>query len=410
MALYAYQAFSKDGKKVKGFIDASSVSSVKEQLTRQSLFPISVELAQSATTGGFFKRLFTKKVSTKDKILFTRQLSTLLKAGVPLLQALELLTEQLEGQLRSITVVIKDNVKEGISFADALAKYPRIFETLYVQLVRAGEASGRLETILDRLADYLERSATMQKKIKNAMRMPLIQLGAALLVIIGLITKVVPGIAESLGDEELPFITKTMMDIAYLLTNYYLFIILGLIIIIALYKYWSSTTSGARAIDAIKLRIPLLKNITKTKAVIQFSYTLGMLLEGGVDLAQALDIVCAVIDNRILTDTLKQARDNIVKQGKIAQYLKQTGMFPAIAIYLIKTGEETGQLDTMLLTVARDYEENLRELMDGLTAAITPIMLIVVAGLISLIILSIMLPILQMMESASKGMEGSTGG
>lgn len=404
MALYSYQAFSKDGKKVKGFIDASSISSAKEQLTRQSLFPISVELTQS-TTGGFFSRLFTKKVTIKDKILFTRQLGTLLKAGVPLLQALELLTEQLEGQLRTITVAIKDNVKEGISLADALAKYPRIFETLYVQLVRAGEASGKLESILDRLAEYLERSAATQRKVKGAMRMPLIQLGAALLVVAGLIVKVVPSIAEGLSGQgqELPALTQFMMDLADFLSSYYLFIIIGLIILIIIYRYWSSTNTGARTIDTIKLRLPLVKHITKTNAVVQFCYTLGMLLEGGVDLAQALDIVCAVIDNRILTDTLRQARDNIVKQGKIAQYLKQTNMFPAIAIYLIKTGEETGQLDAMLLTVARNYEEELRELIDGLTSAIAPIMLIVVGGLIGLIILSIMLPILKIMETASGG-------
>jgi type II secretory pathway component PulF len=405
MALYAYQAFSKDGKKVKGFIDASSLSSAKEQLTRQSLFPISVELAQSSSNGGFLSSLFTRKVSTKDKILFTRQLSTLLKAGIPLLQALELLIEQLEGQLRTITIAIKDNVKEGISLADALAKYPRIFETLYVQLVRAGEASGKLETILDRLADYLERSAATQKKVKSALRMPLIQLAAAIIVVAGLVIKVVPSIAEGLSGQgqELPGLTQFMMDVADFLTNYYLFIISGLIILIIIYRYWSSTTTGARTIDRIKLRLPLVKRITKTNAVVQFCYTLGMLLEGGVDLAQALDIVCAVIDNRILTDTLKEARDNIVKQGKIAQYLKQTNIFPAIAIYLIKTGEESGQLDTMLLTVARNYEEELRELIDGLTSAITPAMLLFVAGLIGLIILSIMLPILKVMEAASGG-------
>jgi type II secretory pathway component PulF len=402
MALYAYQAFSKDGKKVKGFIDASSISSAKEQLVRQSLYPISVNLAQSGTTGGFFSRLFTRKVSTKDKILFTRQLSTLLKAGVPLLQALELLTEQLEGQLRTITVAIKDNVKEGISLADALAKYPRIFETLYVQLVRAGEASGKLETILDRLADYLERSAATQRKVRSALRMPLIQFTAVLLVVIGLVVKVVPSIAEGLSGQgqEMPALTQFMMNTADFITNYYLFFIIGFILLIVIYRYWSSTTAGARFIDAIKLRLPLVKHITKTNAVVQFCYTLGMLLEGGVDLAQALDIVCAVIDNRILTDTLKQARDNIVKQGKIAQYLKQTNIFPAIAIYLIKTGEETGQLDTMLLTVARNYEEELRDLIDGLTSAISPIMLIVVAILIGIIILSIMLPVLKIMEAA----------
>ena len=154
-----------------------------------------------------------------------------------------------------------------------------------------------------------------------------------------------------------------------------------------------------RTIDRIKLHLPVVKYLTKTNAVVQFSYTLGMLLEGGVNLAEALDIVCAVIDNKLLVDLLKKARDNIVKQGKIAQYLQQTQIFPAIAIYLIKTGEETGQLDAMLLTVARNYEQELNEHINRMSGAIAPLMLVVVGGLVGLIILSIMLPIFEMMET-----------
>jgi|SRR5579863_675018 len=401
MALYAYQAFSKDGKKIQGVIDAPSVDAVKEQLALKGLFPITVSLTSHTARSGLFARFFGGRVTTKNKVLFTNQLAILLKAGVPLLQALELLVDQVEGALRSITIAIKDDVKEGSSFANALSKYPAIFPNLYVQLVRAGESSGNLEPILVRLSEYLERSEAIRKKVSGALQYPMIQLAAALIVVVGMIKFVVPNIAEALAgqDQELPALTKTMVGIADFVGDYYLVLIVAVIIIVASYKYWASTIQGRRMLDVIKLHIPLIKHITKTTAMVQFSYTLGMLLEGGVNLAEALDIVCAVIDNTMLTDLLKKARDNIVKQGKIAQYLQQTNIFSPIAIYLIKTGEETGQLDAMLLTVARNFEQDLNELIDKLTAAIAPIMLVVVGGLVGLIILSIMQPIFSMMNN-----------
>jgi len=405
MALYSYQAFSKEGKKVSGLIDAPSLSAVKEQLAKQGLFPISIVLASYEAREGLFARFFGRSVSVKDKILFTKQLATLLKSGVPLLQALELLIDQVEGRLRSIVITIKDRVKEGSSLADALAQYPKVFETIYVQLVRAGEASGNLEVILERLTDYLARREEIRKQVVGAIRFPLIQLSVALIVVVGLITFVIPGIAEGLAsqDQPLPTITAVMMGIANFFKSYYLIIIILLIIMIIAYRYWSSTPQGARTLDTIKLHIPLIKYISKTNAVVQFSYTLGLLLNGGVNLAEALDIVCDIIDNKILTDALNEARDKIIKQGKIAQYLKETGIFPPIAIYLIKTGEETGKLDTMLLMVAENYEEELRELINKLTTALGPIMLIVVGLVIGLIVLAIMSPVMNMMSQVGGG-------
>jgi type II secretory pathway component PulF len=405
MALYSYQAFSKDGKKVKGVIDASSIANVKEQLTKNGLFPTHVELATEGATGGW-RRFFERRVSFKDKILFTKQLAVLLKSGIPLLQALELLTEQLEGKLRTITVAVKDDVKEGKSFADSLAKYPRIFETIYIQLVRAGEASGNLEKILDRLVGYLERREAIRASVRKALQTPLIQLIVIVLVVALLLIKVIPTIAENLVTEgaTLPLPTRIVMGLSSFLTGHYLLLIIIIAAIVGSFIYWRSTSQGARMLDKIKLRIPLVKYISKTSAVVQFSYALGMLLEGGVNLAEALDIVCAIIDNRILTDTLKEARDKIVKQGKIAQYLKQTDIFPPIAIYLIKTGEETGQLDAMLLTVAQNYEEEMRTLIDRLTSLIGPIMLVIMAIIVGFIIMSIMMPIIQMSEIAGGGL------
>jgi len=396
MALYFYQAFSKEGKKISGYIDASSEAAVREMLGKKGSYPIKISPAAGQQVG-FFKRIFQARVSTKDKVLFTKQLSVLLKSGVPLLQALELLVEHFEGRLKVIVIRLKDSIKEGISLAEALKSYPTIFPNIYVQLVRAGEASGNLEVILDRLVEYMERQEAIRKRIRSAMSYPLMQLGVAVVVVAVLMVFVVPQMVENIQGMggELPGPTKFLIAISSVFTNYFLFIIFGLIVLIGGFTYWKSTPGGARTIDKIKLKIPIVKTFSRIGAVVQFSQTLGMLLESGVNLSEALDIVCSIIDNRILSDALNEARDKIIKQGKIAQYLKQTEIFPPIAIYLIKTGEESGNLGSMLLTVSKNYEEDLSELADSLAGKIGPIMLIIMAVVVGFIVISIALPMFQ---------------
>ncbi len=398
MALYSYQAFSKDGKKITGTIDAPSLQSAKELLSKQGIYPIAVSLSSQEAAFPWWKRLFAKKITIKEKILFTRQLAVLLKSGVPLLQALELLTEQFEGSLKTILVTIKDEVKEGISFADALKKYPKVFDNIYVQLVRAGEASGKLELILERLTSYMERRAEIRKRVRAALTGPVIQLAVAVLVISVLLIKVVPSMTANFAaaGAELPLPTKILLAISSVFTDYYLFVIIGLILTGAAFLYWKSTEAGARMIDQIKLKLPIIGYFARTNAIVQFCNTLGMLLEGGVNLAESLDIVVNIIDNRVLASALREARDKIIKQGKIAQYLRQTNIFPPIASYLISTGEQSGQLDFMLLTVAKNYEEELGEYADGLSALIGPVLLIVMAFIVGFIVLALMLPMLQM--------------
>ncbi len=401
MALYSYEAYGKDGKKIKGIIDAPSQASVKELLSKQGMYVISVTTTTQASQGGFFERLLRRGIKPKDRILFTKQLAVLLKSGIPLVEALELLTEQFTGTLRSIVVTIKDDIKQGSSFAEALKKYPSIFDTIYVQLVRAGEASGRLEVILDRLTSYLERRDEIAKKIRGAFQYPLIQLIIVALVVVVLLTVVIPQMSDiftSIGTK-LPWATRFVVGAGDALTKYfYLFLGIPIVAIIA-FRYWKNSASGGRMWDTFKVRMPVIKYVTKTNAVVQFSYTLGLLLEGGVNLAEALDIVVKVIDNRILASTLSDARDKIIKQGKIAQYLKQTNMFPPIAIHLIKTGEESGQLDSMLLLVAQNYEVELNELIDNATSLISPIMLVVMALVVGFIIYAIGSPMMQLSQS-----------
>lgn len=403
MALYSYQAFSKEGKKVTGTIDAPTLASAREKLTAQGVYPISITLATAESTQSWWQRLFTPKVTVKERIIFTKQLAVLLKAGIPLLQSLELLVDQFEGTLRTVLIKVKDDLKEGSSLADALRKYPKVFDTIYVQLVRAGEASGKLETILERLTTYLERREAIAKRIKDALFMPMVQLIMATVIVAGLMIKIVPSMAKNFAriGKELPLPTKILMAMSDFLVHYYL-ILAGIIVAVVLaFNYWKRTNSGKLIIDKILLKLPLIKYFSKTNAIVQFSYTLGMLLEGGVNLAESLDIVCAIIDNKVLANALNEARDKIIKQGKIAQYLKQTGIFPPMAIYLINTGEQSGQLDAMLLNIAQNYEEELKELSDKLSALLSPILLVVMAVMVGFIVISLVLPMTQMADLSS---------
>ena len=398
MALYFYQALTRDGKKTSGYIDAPSPASVKDQLVTKGMYPINIASAASRTQKSLFKRLFAGRVSTKNKILFTKQLAVLLKSGVPLLQALEILSGYFTGELESILINVKDEIKEGQPLADSLAKYPAVFDTIYVQLVRAGEASGKLDTILDRLTQDIEKQEKLKKQIGDATRDPMIQMGMVGLVTIFLITIVVPKLTETITAQgkELPTTTQFLVSMSQIIKSHYL-LLFGLIIgVVSLFKYWKSTPKGARKIDEIKLKLPIVNQFTRLGAIVQFCRTLSMLLEGGVGLSQALDIVVNIVDNRVLADALYEARDKIIKQGKIAQYLKQTNIFPPIAIYLINTGEQSGQLDQMLLTIAQNYEEDLSEFAKNLTASLNPIMLAVMAVVVGFIVISIATPIMDM--------------
>lgn len=398
MALYAYQAFTKEGKKVSGYLDASSQHEVKERLVQQGMYPITIETAREGTRRTWFSWLTATSVTPKDRILFTKQLAVLLKSGVPLLQAVELLIDQMSGGLKNILITVKDDIKEGSSFADALKRYPKVFDNIYVQLVRAGEASGKLEVILEHLASFLERKEAMRSRIRSALAQPIIQLIVAVLVIAVMMIFVVPSMVQNFAEsgKKLPGSTQLLMTLSNFLVHRYVAILIVSTLLYIAYRYWSSTSSGKRFIDTWKLRIPVVRYFSRTGAVVQFSQTLGMLIESGVNLSEALDIVVQIIDNSILKDALNAARDKIIKQGKIAQYLQETKLFPPIAIYLIKTGEQSGQLDFMLLTVAQNYENDLQEAADSLANKISPVLLIVMALVVGFIVISIALPIMQM--------------
>jgi len=409
MALYFYQAFSKDGKKVTGYLDASSVQAVKDQLAKQGIYPTKIELSgEKAAKKSFISGLFERRIGLKERIFFTKQLAVLLKSGIPILQALDLLIEQSEGKLKNIVIALRDYIKEGKSLAEGLQKFPNAFDTIYIQLVRAGEATGKLDYILDRLNTYLEKQEELRKKVSGALRAPMIQLVIILLISAGMLTFLVPQIASAFIDMgvPLPLPTRMLIGLSNGFRNYYWLIALIIGLIYFMYRSFKATAKGGYLIDKLKLKIPLFGYFTRMSAIVQFCRTFGMLVEGGVNLAEALDIVVKITDNKILAETLQRAKENIIKQGKISQYLKETGLFPAVAIYLINTGEQSGQLGNMLLSVAQYYDAELSETAEGLTALLNPIMMIFMALIVGFIILSILLPIQNLTNSTGAITQG----
>ncbi len=402
MPLFSHQSFNKKGELITGKIDATSLSAAKDLLRGQGLMPTKILSLEHEGAAHWYSFLFEKNIEFKSIILFTRQLSVLLRSGVPLLQAIELLTEQFDGQMQRVLISIKDGLKSGEPLASELAKHPRVFSNIYVQLARAGEASGKLEVILDRLTIYLERSEEQKKRIKKAMTYPIVMLGFALLVMVGFIVGILPRMTDMFtkSGQELPGPTQLMINMSDFLTNHYLGLSIGITLFVISFMYWSRTPNGRLKIDSFLLKAPLLTYFVKTKAVVQFCKTLGMLLESGVHLPEALDIVSNIVDNKVLVHKLSEARDKIIKEGKIAKYLKETGIFPSIASYMISTGEQSGKLAPMLLTVGNDYDGELNEIIDGMTAAINPIMTVVLAGIVVFIVLSIFMPIMQMGDIA----------
>jgi len=405
MALYFYQALSRDGKKVSGALDATSEKQVKEQLSRGGLYVISVVPMAEQQAKFSFASLFERTVSVKDKLMFTQQFAVLLKAGVPLVDALNLLIDQMGGSFKKVIVTLRDGVREGKSLAEMMAQYPKVFEPIYVQLIRAGEASGRLEFVLDRLTEYLERREELNRRVSGALVYPIVQMvmilgiGLFLMVVIApQILAAVAQLAEGVKGFQVPLVTRIVQGLSNFLVHYYLWLAIGILLVVVAFLYWRATVSGRRTLDAIKLKTPKINYFVRMNATVRFSRTLGLLLESGVSLSEALDIVCAIVDNKILEDTLRQAREQIIKQGKIAEYLKKTDLFPPMAIYLINTGEQSGALDTMLATVANRYEADLIQTTDSLVSLLNPITMVFMGVMVVTIIAALMLPMFNLVQ------------
>jgi type II secretory pathway component PulF len=402
MAFFLYQAFSKEGRKVNGTIEAQNIQSAKAELVKKGLYPIFVTLENlNEKKIGLIKNFFTPTVSLKDKIFFTKQLVMLLKSGIALTESLNLMINQTPSYMRSMLEKMRDELKEGESFATVLSYFPKSFSNLYIQLVKAGEASGQMEKVLLRLAIFLEEEAEFNETVNKALQGPLVQLLLVLIVAVGLLTVIVPKLVDvfsSMGRKELPLLTTIVISCSNFIINHYIILSGSVLSIILLYTAWSSSKRGKYMIDTIKLKIPMINYFTRVVAVIQFSQTLGLLLESGVNISEALNIVVQIVDNQVLVNMLKTAKENILKEGRVADYLKKTNLFSLVDIHLINTGEQSGSLDVMLIQVGKYNQDDLRQYSFQLTSILNPMATVLLAVVVGIILIAVMGPIMNMSD------------
>lgn len=406
MAVYEYKALDASGNSVSGIVDADTAKEARQKLRMQNLYTTSVAEAEAAvtlTTEVKVRQVF-KRIKRKDIAGTTRQLATLLRSGMPLVQSLSAITEQLEGHpLQKVVLEIREKVNSGASFADALADHPRLFSDLYVGMVRAGESAGALETILQRLADYLEKSEKQRNRIRSVMVYPVVMVFVGGAVLTFLMTYVVPTLTRLFVEmgRDLPLPTRILIGISSFVKSYKMLVVLaGLAAGVVALKLHIQKERGRFRYDSFRLKLPVLGPLVRKSCMVRFARTLGTLVAGGVPLLQAMEIVRDVVGNAVIGKVLDEAKENIARGQTIADPLKESRQFPPIVTHMIAVGEASGNLEEMLFNVAEAYEDEVETAISGLTSLLEPIIIIIMGVIVGFIVLSILLPIFDMNKLA----------
>jgi type IV pilus assembly protein PilC len=400
MPHYLYSATNAQKKVITGSFEAADRSIAIATLSKQGLSPISLkEGATKKTSFSFLDFLGSNRVKSDDLVMFTRQLSAMVSAGVPLLRALSSLHDHTDSKaLKTVTEGVVKDVEGGMQLADALAKYPNAFNDVYVNMVRAGEAAGILDDILKRLAMQQEKNASMRKKVKSAMTYPSVLIVITIAAFFGLMLFVIPqigNILKDLGgpDAKLPPLTLAMLTISGFLLKYGLFIlpvaVAGVIFLLRFLK----TPRGRTIFHHLVLKIPMISPIIQKVAVARFARTFSALMGAGVAVLEALNVTARAVGNVVYEEALKDAAEQ-VKNGKtLSSVIEQNDLFPPIVAQMLAVGEETGQTDTVLVKVADFYEEEVDVAIDGISSIIEPVMILVMGSMVGLIAASVMGPI-----------------
>jgi general secretion pathway protein F len=404
MPVFAYRGLAANGRNVTGVIDADSARNARGKLRERGIFPTDLaeeETASAAQAHGARAWLpsFHRRIGAPELALLTRQLSTLLGAGVQLVEALGTLAEQSDRpHVKRMLSQVRERVREGSSLADALAGHPDIFSDLYVGMVRVGEAAGALEPVLDRLADYSERQSEFVGKVRGALTYPVIMIVAGMLIMGFLVTYVIPQVATIFQQQHaaLPLMTRVLIRIADFLAADWFIIVVSIIALTAGIMFALSTKAGRRFFDRWVLRTPYLGPTMTRIICARFARTLATLLKSGVQLMPALTAVKRVVTNGLLADAIEQSRDSIREGHGMGHTLEQSGLFPPLLIEMIKVGERSGELEQMLERVADNYEREVDASLGQLTTLLGPLMTILMAAVILIMMLSILQPIFQL--------------
>ena len=396
MPIFEYKGLTRYGKNTKGVIDSENLRAARVKLKKDGIFVVAIEDKKKSSVKKNSGIRRSGKVPVKDMSLMTRQLATLIKANVPLVEALTAVSEQVENPILSEALAdCKNMVNEGLSLHKAFAKYPSVFSPIFLSMAEAGEMSGTLDVILIRLAEFTESQAELKQRIQSAMTYPIIMLVVITLVIFGLFTKVLPEILavfESFPDMTLPWYTQAISSTSQVFINNWYFFAGFIIISILLFTNWKNSTEGRKSWDGISLKLPLAGEIIRMVAISRFTRTLATLLNGGVPMLNALDIVRNVVDNHVIALAIDEAKSNISEGESIAGPLKKSGHFPPLVVHMVNIGEKTGDLENMLTLVADAYDFQVKSKVDTITTILNPFMTLLIGIVIFVIVLSIIVP------------------
>jgi general secretion pathway protein F len=408
MPVFTYKAVNAAGKNLRGFVDADSAATARSKLRRDGVFPTEIlasdGAAPEAAGGRSEGARFTRSVSDTDLAIATRQLATLVGAAVPLVEALGALTEQVEsGRLKAAIGGVRDRVNEGSSLADALAAAGP-FSDLYVNLVRAGEASGALDVVLLRLADNLENEVRTRNRVLGIVLYPIIVLTVAVIVAIALVTVVLPKIRSLLEGfgSELPLITRVIMGASDFLTSYWWALLALAIGAVVFVSSLGRTERGRWAIDGAKLRTPYFGKLVRTVAIARWARTLATLLAGGIPIVRALETAGRVAGNVVIAEAVARARESITGGASIAAPLRTSGQFPPLVTHMVAVGERSGQLEAMLAKVADTYDEQVETAVTRFTAVLQPVLILFMVGIVAVIILAVLLPLMNITQQMQR--------
>ena len=434
MATFQYIAMDAQGKEQKGTVDAADRAQAIAAVRAAGLFPSAIGEVKSAAPAAAGKKPAAKKaaapakkggamnkdikiniklpsflqgrVKPKDLTTFTRQLATLVNAGLPLMRCIEVLKKQ--NQIPAMGAClngISESISGGGTFSEALTAYPKIFDNLYVNMVKAGEAGGVLEVVLNRLAEFAEKAQKIKNKVKGAMIYPSVVLLAAIGITAFLLTTVIPKFkqvfSDILGDAALPAVTEFVMGVSDFVQHNGLQIAAGVAALVVIYKVIGHTKGGAYLLDVMRLKIPVTGTLVKRTAISQVTRTLGTLLASGVPILQALQIVRDTAGNRVIANALQSVHDAVKEGESMTDPLAASGVFPPMVVSMVQVGEETGALADMLTRIANTYDDEVDNAVAGLTAAIEPALIIFLAVVVGTIVIAMFLPMIKIISSVS---------
>lgn len=405
MPYFTYVARNPQGKLIQGRTEAATQAMVVKILKDQGLTPTQIEsggAVASSPTKARKQRLKGGRANLEDLVLVSRQLATMIRAGLPLIEVLNILAEQVEKQvMRNVLTQIERDVQGGSSFYEALSRHPRVFNQFFMSMVKAGEASGMLDTILDQVATYMEKSASIRRKVKAAIMYPACVTIFAILIMAIIMTKVVPVFEEIFRDlgDSLPMVTQVVIAISHFIQDRWYIILAGAFGLTVLIKQWGNTKSGRYTIDKYVLKIPVFGPILLKVAIARFSRSLGTLMRAGVNILGALEIVAKTAGNVTIEEAIMKTKLSIQGGESITKPLVESGVFPPMVTRMIEVGERTGALENMLHKVAEYYEDQVDTAVNGLTTLIEPLLIMFLGVGVGTIVIAMFLPLIKMLEA-----------